>query len=49
LAEDVDQATIDQYLALAGADGYLEFLSIVENAADTAEKREMMEWAASME
>ena len=33
---------------VGGEGGYLEFLSIVENEADTAEKREMLEWAASL-
>jgi hypothetical protein len=33
---------------VGGEGGYLEFLSIVENEADTDEKREMLEWARGM-
>jgi len=33
---------------VGGEYGYLEFLSIVENKANTKEKREMLEWAESL-
>lgn len=33
---------------VGGEDGYLAFLSIVENRADTKEKRELLKWIEEM-